>query len=139
MMIKQTLRRSLVMTATLAAFSLTGVFTAAADTSHWSDITKHKRSDDVLALDALYCDQRVGEQPNGSPTTPAYKKCMLSRGWRFNYEATNNTGSYINDHGLLCHGTGAFAICGSEPSLGTLHYERHGLSCTRTGLLEVCS
>jgi hypothetical protein len=29
------------------------------------------------------CDQRVGAVQNGNITPPQYKKCMLSRGWRY--------------------------------------------------------
>ena len=83
MTIKQTLRRSMTKSVILVAFTLTSVFTAAADTSVYNDITKHRRGDNELLADGNYCDQKVGETPNHALPTTAYKKCMLSRGYRF--------------------------------------------------------
>jgi hypothetical protein len=85
----------------IAAVLLLGtVLTAQADTSFWDDITKHARGNDALLRDGRYCDQQVGVEQLGLPTPPAYKKCMLGRGWRYSHKQPDN--SYINRRGMQC-------------------------------------
>jgi len=137
MTIKQTFRRSPMTTVMLAAFTLTGLFTAAADTSIYNDITKHRRGDNELHADGNYCDEKVGATPNHALPTTAYKKCMLSRGWRFDHKRRDNTNTYINDDGMVCRGSGFVAVC--DPPQGTVHYRNEqGEPCTRTGLVALC-
>jgi hypothetical protein len=83
-----------------AALLLGTMLSAHADTSYWDNITKQPRGDDQLHADARYCDLTVGVSPNGVPTPPWYKKCMLSRGWRYTNE--RHDGTYINRRGMSC-------------------------------------
>ena len=65
-----------------AAILVGGAVGAYADVNTWHDITKHPRGDAALQADAQYCTRLVGHDRNGEPTPPAFKRCMLSRGWR---------------------------------------------------------
>jgi hypothetical protein len=72
-----------------AFFVLGGALHAQADNTVYRNVLKTPRGDDALHADGRYCDQRVGPDRNGRPTTARYKKCMLSRGWR--YQSTTYT------------------------------------------------
>jgi hypothetical protein len=78
---------------------MSGAVAAQADTSVWT--AKQPRSDADLAAAGQFCDYRVGHDVNGVPTTSAYKKCMLSRGWI--YQRTERNDTWVNHHGLTCH------------------------------------
>jgi len=42
------------------------------------------------------------------------------------------------DTGMSCRNIGGASIC--DPLQGTVHYRnRHGLDCTRTGIVSVCT
>jgi hypothetical protein len=70
----------------LIAVLLLGIVpNAHADNDVYDNITRHRRGDDVLQADTSYCSQMVGAPPNGTPTSRAYKSCMLSRGWRYSH------------------------------------------------------
>jgi hypothetical protein len=85
----------------IAAMLLFGTMVSAhADTSFWDNIKKQPRADDELRVDARYCALQVGAEPLGMPTPPVYKKCMLSRGWRYSHAQRDNT--YVNRRGMLC-------------------------------------
>jgi hypothetical protein len=89
-----------------AALLLVGVIGAQADTTFYQNILKQPRSDAQLHSDEWYCDQQASPgNVNGVPTSAQYKKCMLSRGWRYQYtrrEAASKT--WIDpDTGLTCH------------------------------------
>ncbi len=56
---------------------------ARGDTDQYRDNSGRNRGDARLAADADYCEMKVGANKNGAPTTPAYKHCMLTRGWRY--------------------------------------------------------
>jgi len=90
----------------IASLLLLGsVIAAHADKSIYDDIRKQNRGDDVLNVDAEYCDQRVGPVMNGDVTPPQYKKCMLSRGWR--YRNTERQRTWIDpDTGDHCRDIG---------------------------------
>jgi hypothetical protein len=78
---------------------------AHADTSIYDDIRKQHRGDDALHVDAEYCDQRFGAVQNGDVTSPQYKKCKLSRGWR--YRRTDRQRTWIDpDTGDRCRDIG---------------------------------
>jgi len=88
--------------ALIAALLLGSGLAAHADMSHYTDMSKHPRGDDALHADAEYCSERVGPDLNGVPVSPAYKRCMRSRGWRFDYTKVERT--WIDpDTGLTCH------------------------------------
>jgi hypothetical protein len=90
----------------VASLLLLGTVIAAhADNSIYDDIRKQHRGDDVLNADAEYCDQRLGPVMNGEATSPQYKKCMLSRGWR--YRRTDRQRTWIDpDTGDRCRDIG---------------------------------
>ena len=73
----------------------------AADMQIYDDMRKQNRGDDALHVDARYCDQQVGPVMNGDGTPPRYKKCMLSRGWK--YRRTERERTWIDpDTGDRC-------------------------------------
>ena len=78
---------------------------AHAQTSHYTNLLKHARSDDQLNVDASYCDAQLGPVLNGYATPPAYQRCMRSRGWRYDYTVRHQHHGWIDpDTGLRCHG-----------------------------------
>src|SRR5262249_5465497 len=86
----------------VAALLLGGGLAAQADVSHYTNVLKQPRSNDVLHADAEYCNQRVGRDRNGVRTTPPYKRCMRGGGWRYDYTRVEKT--WIDpDSGLTCH------------------------------------
>jgi hypothetical protein len=86
----------------IASLLLGGGLAAHADTSHYTNLLKQPRGDDVLHADAQYCSQRIGPDLNGVPVSAAYKRCMRSRGWR--YDSTQVEKTWIDpDTGLTCH------------------------------------
>ena len=110
---------------------------AHADTSTYVWQGKGPWSDADLQAAARVCDGRFGVVQNGDVTSSAYKRCMLNQKWK--YQSTARVRSYIdNDTGMSCHDENGWAVC--EPPNGTVHYQnRHGLNCTRTGAMSVCS
>jgi hypothetical protein len=64
------------------ALLLGTTFAAHADNNVWTDMTRQSRSNYQLHTDTDYCDWQVGVDRNGAPTTPGYKACMRTRGWR---------------------------------------------------------
>jgi hypothetical protein len=94
----------------LAALVLLGSVVAAhADTNHWVNTLKQPRFDVNTAaqIDGEYCNQTVGPDFNGRPTSAAFKRCMASRGWRLSYTSRQRTQpdqTWIDpDTGLTCH------------------------------------
>ena len=87
----------------LVAIVLLGTgFAAYADVAHYTNLLKQPRGDAELNVDMDYCAQRVGPDPRGVPTPPAYKSCMRSRGWRWNSKQIDWT--WIDpETGLTCH------------------------------------
>jgi hypothetical protein len=86
---------------------LGGAVAAQADMDHWVHTQKQPRFDANTAAqtDADYCTQTVGPVLNGHPTSPAFKRCMASRGWRLSYiTRTKPEKTWIDpDTGLTCH------------------------------------
>jgi hypothetical protein len=124
---------------TLLALSATAAATvgARADTSTYYWQGKGQWSDAVLQAAAQVCDQRYGVVENGAVTSAGYKRCMLKQGWKYGSTARETT--YIDpDTGMSCRDAGGGSIC--VPPQGTVKYiNRHGLSCTRTGAMSVCT
>ena len=86
----------------IAALLLAGAAAAHADVTHYTNMLRQSRGDDALSVDGQYCDQRVGPELNGVPTTAAYKRCMRGRGWRYDYRRVEKT--WIDpDTGDRCH------------------------------------
>jgi hypothetical protein len=89
-----------------AALLIGGVLGAQADIDTWVNVAKYPRGDDALQVDAHYCEQLVGQNTNGKPTAPKFKRCMLSRAWRFDhstYQRVAPEHTWIDpDTGLHC-------------------------------------
>jgi hypothetical protein len=96
---------------------LGGGIAAHADTSTYT--SKIPRSDADLQAAGDYCDQMLGPVHNGEITPLKYKRCMLSRGWRYQSTAREHTSSdqtWIDpDTGDTCHDIlgGVGSSCGN--------------------------
>ena len=90
-----------------AVLVLSTVVGAHADNSVYRNVLKQPRGDAELNVDGYYCDQLLGPVKNGMPTSAQYKKCMLSRGWRYQYttrEPKAREHTWIDpETGLTCH------------------------------------
>ena len=118
-------------------FVLGAVIGARADTSTYYWQGKGPWNDAQLQAAAQVCDQHYGVVENGAITSANYKRCMLKQGWK--YGSTARVQTYIDsDTGMSCRDVGGASIC--EPPQGTVKYtNKHGLSCTRTGAMSVCT
>jgi hypothetical protein len=114
---------------------------AHADTSTYVWLGKGQWTDAKLQSAAHECDQRYGVVENGAITSANYKSCMLKQGWRYQSTARSTVGkdTYTDpDTGMSCRDFGGGSLC--VPPQGTVHYtNKHRLSCTRTGIVSVCS
>ena len=112
----------------------------------------HHRSLAVANAASASCFTQTGTSPEAAPTQ-AYKDCMNGQGFRLlssklvkdppAKQAASGipAGHFIDpDTGLICHNTGIASICDSPPADMTIHYtSKHGLNCTRTGAMSICS
>ncbi len=107
----------------------------------------HARSDATYnsALDTCY--NQTGERREDKDTA-TFKACMRQQGYRWVSTrlvrdkagaSAPQDDTYIDpDTGMSCRDVGGAAIC--VPPQGTVHYtNRHGLNCTRTGIVAFCS
>jgi len=86
----------------VAVLLLCGAFNAQADNDTYFDVTKHSRSDDLLHADVDSCAQKLGAPKNGTPTSKAFKRCMIGHGWRFSHTTVEHTYTDPDQPGLLC-------------------------------------
>jgi hypothetical protein len=110
------------------------------------------RSDAIYnaALDACYAQTGL---PREARDTQAFKDCMTTHGYTWtstrlvqnppsrSVASAIPKGHFIDpDTGLLCYNAGGASICESPPADMTIRYtNKHGLNCTRTGIVGVCS
>jgi hypothetical protein len=138
----------------IASLLLCASVQAQAGTSHYEmsyrDLIRpngHPRSDAIYdsALDACYGQTGLSRD---AADTPAFKACMKERGYRWlSTKLVRDKASapspqddtFIDpDTGMSCRNIGGASIC--VPPQGTVHYQnRHGLNCTRTGIVAFCS
>jgi hypothetical protein len=89
-----------------AAVLLGSALNAQADIDTWVNIAKYPCGDDALQVDAHSCEQSVGQNTNGKPTSRRFKQCMADRGWRFDHSTYQHAApehTWIDpDTGLLC-------------------------------------
>jgi hypothetical protein len=63
-----------------AAVLLGSALNAQADINTWINTAKYPRCNDAVQADARYCEQQVGQDTNGKPTSRRFKQCMAGRG-----------------------------------------------------------
>jgi hypothetical protein len=105
----------------------------------------HPRSSAVYNSALGLCYGQTGIARDAADT-PEFKDCMKGRGYRWlstklvpDAPDRRQDDSFIDpDTGMSCRNIGGASIC--EPPQGTVKYQnRHGLNCTRTGIVSVCS
>ena len=105
----------------------------------------HPRSDAVYNSALNFCYSKTG-MSRDKADTQAFKDCMKGRGYYWlstkvvqDAHSRQKDDTFIDpDTGMSCRNIGGASIC--DPPQGTVKCQnRHGLNCTRTGIVSVCS
>jgi hypothetical protein len=146
--------KKVIIAAALAIGALSPTFASSHYEMTWHDNIRphgHPRSNAVLDAALNYCYGQTGLS-RAAAVNQAFKDCMKTR--NYTWAATkpvqnppspqaskeDKNGFIDSDTGLLCHHTGFASICVPPPADLTIHYtNKHGLNCTRTGGLAICS
>jgi hypothetical protein len=78
----------------------------------YDNILKTKRGNAELQVDTQYCDQQAGAWRITDEPTPDYRKCMLSRGWRYSH-STSPSRWIDPETGDVCRDVSGAAVCGN--------------------------
>jgi hypothetical protein len=112
---------------------------ASADTDVFRDTLRPGGHDRGMA--AKFADGRKcgATRQNTFTESPAFQACMQSHGWVLDHVIQDRSARFIDpDTGLSCYNQGGASIC--ESPQGTVKYtNKHGLNCTRTGAMSICS
>jgi hypothetical protein len=143
--------RKIIIAAALALSSLSPALASSHYEMMWHDNIRpggQPRSQAVLDAATDYCYAETGLSRDAA-ATQTFKNCMKTRDYRWistklvqdRPGKLSKDGGFIDpDTGLLCHNTDFASICESPPPDVTIHYtNKHGLTCTRTGLMSICS
>lgn len=80
-----------------------GILHAQADTDFWINMTKHPRGNDALHIDTSDCEQQVGIDRDGEPTSEARRECMRAHGWRLQRTVRQPRQKWIDpETGKIC-------------------------------------